>query len=135
MPVLLAWERANAADQATLKKLVLDWRRGSMKGVADLLAKYETLGASLDLMRQYLDKARQTIRVGALEIRGDGGLTNQAAYCQKGGQCTPWGVVPVSDPLKPGSGLFEVSGVKRCGRGLICAIGAEPGGCPARPRG
>ena len=30
-----------------------------MKRMAELLAKYETLGASLEIIHQYLEKARQ----------------------------------------------------------------------------
>jgi octaprenyl-diphosphate synthase len=62
LPVLIAWERASAADRAKLKQLVRDFEPRSMKPIANLLAKYETLGASLDIMRQYLDKARQVLR-------------------------------------------------------------------------
>lgn len=62
LPVLLLWERADAADRARLQELVQRWQPRSMKHVAELLAKYETLGASLELMRHYLEKARQVLR-------------------------------------------------------------------------
>jgi len=61
LPVLLAWERAEATDRVRLQGLVRDWQPGSMKRMAKLLAKYETLGASLAIMRQYLGQARQSL--------------------------------------------------------------------------
>jgi len=59
LPVLLLWERAKAADRARLQKLVRVWQAGSMKPMAQLLAKHDTLGASLEIIHQYLAKARQ----------------------------------------------------------------------------
>src|SRR2546426_738367 len=38
LPVLLLWERADAADRARLQGLVGAWHAGSMKGMAELLA-------------------------------------------------------------------------------------------------
>ena len=55
LPVLLLWERADAADRARVQELVdrvAGWR--PMKPMAELLAKYETLAASLEIMHQYL---------------------------------------------------------------------------------
>src|SRR5438477_2421139 len=43
LPVLLLWERAGVADRAHLQELVRVWQSGSMKRMAELLAKYETL--------------------------------------------------------------------------------------------
>jgi octaprenyl-diphosphate synthase len=62
LPVLLLWERTDAADRPRLQELVQGWTSGSMKRLAPLLAKYETLGASLDIMGQYLERARQALR-------------------------------------------------------------------------
>ena len=63
LPVLLAWERADSADRARLRELVQNWQPGCMKRMARLLAKYDTLGASLSIMRQYLEQARQNLSV------------------------------------------------------------------------
>jgi octaprenyl-diphosphate synthase len=63
LPVLLLWERADAADRARVRELVEGWQADSMTRLGSLLAKYETLGASLDIIHQYLEKARQTLRV------------------------------------------------------------------------
>ncbi len=55
LPVLLLWERANAADRARLRELVEGWQAGSMKPLGELLAKYEALRASLEIIHQYLE--------------------------------------------------------------------------------
>jgi len=41
LPVLLLWERADAADRACLQELVEGWQPDSMTRLGDLLAKYE----------------------------------------------------------------------------------------------
>src|SRR6266481_1102936 len=43
LPVLLAWERADTNDQRRLQELVQDWKSVSLKGLNELLTKYETL--------------------------------------------------------------------------------------------
>ena len=58
LPVLLLRERAQAGDRTQLKELVQNWRPGSMKSMSRLLAKYETLGASTECVRKYLEQAR-----------------------------------------------------------------------------
>jgi geranylgeranyl pyrophosphate synthase len=60
---LLVWERAGAVDREELEALVQVWKPGSMPVAAKLLAKYETLSASLGIMRQYLCQAREAIHV------------------------------------------------------------------------
>jgi octaprenyl-diphosphate synthase len=62
LPVLLLWERADAADRARLQELVEGWQADSMTPLGALLEKYDTLGASLEIIHQYLEKARQTLR-------------------------------------------------------------------------
>ena len=63
LPVLLLLERADAADRAHLQELVKMWQSGSMRRMSKLLGKYETLGASLAIMRGYLERARQILQV------------------------------------------------------------------------
>jgi len=63
LPVLLVWERAGAAEREQLEALVQVWKPGSMPIAAKLLAKYETLSASLQIMHQYLCQAREAIHV------------------------------------------------------------------------
>ena len=62
LPVLLLWERADAADRACVQELVEGWQADSMTRLGELLAKYETLGASLEIIHQYLERARETLR-------------------------------------------------------------------------
>ena len=62
LPVLLLWERADASDRARVQELVDGWQSDSMRPMADLLAKYETLGASVEIIDQYLQQARQFLR-------------------------------------------------------------------------
>jgi octaprenyl-diphosphate synthase len=61
LPVLLLWERADAADRACLQGLVDDWQADSITRLAALLEKYDTLSASLKIIHQYLEKARLTL--------------------------------------------------------------------------
>jgi octaprenyl-diphosphate synthase len=63
LPVLLVWERADLADRARLKELVQGWLPGSMRRMAKLLMKYEALSASVGMMRQYLQRAREALAV------------------------------------------------------------------------
>ena len=63
LPVLLLWERANDEERARLEELVRNFNGGALTEIIKLLAKYDTLGASLDIMRQYLEKARRALRV------------------------------------------------------------------------
>jgi octaprenyl-diphosphate synthase len=61
LPVLVLWERADAADRARARELVEGWQGDSMRPMAALLSKYETLGASLEIMHQYLHQARECL--------------------------------------------------------------------------
>ncbi len=63
LPVLLLWERANEADRARLRDLVERWEARSMKCVGELLAKYDALGASLEIIHQYLEEACRALQV------------------------------------------------------------------------
>jgi octaprenyl-diphosphate synthase len=62
LPVLLLWERADKHDRSLVQELVDGWQGDSMKRMAELLAKHETLGASLEIIHEYLHKARQILR-------------------------------------------------------------------------
>jgi octaprenyl-diphosphate synthase len=62
LPVLLAWERASVADRAELQEIVDGWKPSSMKQMAELLSKYDTLNSSLQSIHQYLEKARQILK-------------------------------------------------------------------------
>jgi octaprenyl-diphosphate synthase len=62
LPVLLLRERADATDRARLQELVQNWQNGALVSISELLERYETLGASLEIIEQYLEKARQILR-------------------------------------------------------------------------
>ncbi len=61
-PVLLVWERANAAERAALEELVRDWQPGSFARVNEWLARYDTLKPTVVLIERYLAQARQSLR-------------------------------------------------------------------------
>jgi octaprenyl-diphosphate synthase len=62
LPLLLLWERADGADRASLRKLVEGWQASSMKRLEELLAKYDALGASLEIVHQYLEQSRRSLQ-------------------------------------------------------------------------
>src|SRR6266513_15318 len=63
LPVLLLWERAVAADRLRLESLIINWQPSALPQVGQLLIKYDTLAPSLEVIAQYLEKARQRLRV------------------------------------------------------------------------
>jgi octaprenyl-diphosphate synthase len=79
LPVLWLWERADAPDRQRLQKLVHGWQTGSMKPLTQLLGKYDTLNASLDIFRQYLQKGRQILSHLPVSA-GRGGLLSLTQY-------------------------------------------------------
>jgi len=61
LPILLLLGRADAKDRARVQGLIRGWQPSSMKLITNLLAKYETLDASLDQVRQYLDRSQRLL--------------------------------------------------------------------------
>jgi len=61
-PVLLAWERGGAADQAALEKMILQWQPQHFPKVKALLVKHDTFEPSVQVIHQFLDRARQALR-------------------------------------------------------------------------
>jgi octaprenyl-diphosphate synthase len=78
-PVLLAWERANAADRVELEELAQNWQPAALARVNALLAKYETLGPTREVVQRYLEQGRQALR-GLPESPGRTGLLDLADY-------------------------------------------------------
>lgn len=78
-PVLLAWERADAGDRERLESLVNDWQPGAFSRITELLARYETLGPSLELIERYLAQARQSLK-SLPESDGRAGLAGVTEY-------------------------------------------------------
>jgi octaprenyl-diphosphate synthase len=62
LPVLLLWERANAVDRARLEALIKNWQPIALPQVGALLSEYDTLVPSLEIIYQYLEKARHMLR-------------------------------------------------------------------------
>jgi octaprenyl-diphosphate synthase len=79
LPVLRLWEQADAADRAHLRELVEGWQSGSMNRLGELLAKYEALGGSLEIIHQYLEEARQSLQTLPAS-NGRAGLLGLADY-------------------------------------------------------
>ncbi len=79
LPVLLVRDRADAADRLRLERLVGGWEPGSMKSMAKLLEKYETVAASLEVVHDYLKKARQILQALPAS-EGRAGLVGLTAY-------------------------------------------------------
>lgn len=61
-PVLLAWERANAADRKVLENSIANWRPENFPMVNELLVKYETFEPSLEIIVKYLGQARSAVK-------------------------------------------------------------------------
>ncbi len=78
-PVLLAWERASAADRAELEELAQNWQPAALPRVNELLARYATLGPTLEIVQRYLEQGRQALRV-LPESGGRAGLLGLADY-------------------------------------------------------
>src|SRR5947207_787328 len=63
LPVLLLWERADSGDRERMRELIQGWEASSIKRIGELLVKYESLSASLEIIQQYLEKARHALGV------------------------------------------------------------------------
>jgi octaprenyl-diphosphate synthase len=60
-PVLLAWERASAADRAALENFILKWQPENFSPVKNLLAKYDTFAPAVAEIERYLAAARKAL--------------------------------------------------------------------------
>jgi octaprenyl-diphosphate synthase len=78
-PVLLAWERANAAERSQLEHLIKDWQRGNLAAVNELLVRYETFEPSRKVVANYLEQARSALKV-LPESGGRAGLFGLADF-------------------------------------------------------
>lgn len=93
LPVLLLLERADASDRARVEALIRAWQPASIKPMGKLLAKYDTLDASLSKMRQYLDRSRRLLTVLPIS-EGRAGLSGLAESLA--GEATKLGAAPES---------------------------------------
>jgi len=62
-PLLLAWERADAKDRASLENAIKKWQPENFPMVNKLLAKYETFEPSVREIEKFLEQARKALRV------------------------------------------------------------------------
>jgi len=62
LPVLRFWQRAGTVEKARMQELIENWETQSLAPVLKLLAKHETLAESLEIIRQYLGRARQSLK-------------------------------------------------------------------------
>jgi octaprenyl-diphosphate synthase len=63
LPMLLLWERANETDRALLQNLIRNWQPSGFAQVSALLSQHETLAPSVEMIQQYLQRARQSLAV------------------------------------------------------------------------
>ena len=61
LPVLLFCQKASAPEREKLQRLISNWIPGSFAEVRALLGKYETLGEALNIIHQYLKRARSCL--------------------------------------------------------------------------
>jgi octaprenyl-diphosphate synthase len=78
-PLLLAWERANARDQARMEGLIANWNPENLAEINRLLVKYETFKPSLQIIEDYLDDSRTALN-GLPVSRGREGLLGMTNF-------------------------------------------------------
>jgi len=78
-PVLLAWERADAAGRARLEALIEGWQPDNLGAVKVLMQHYETLEPSLQVIAKYLEIARRSLKA-LPDSNGRAGLMGLAAF-------------------------------------------------------
>jgi octaprenyl-diphosphate synthase len=62
LPILRFWQRAGTAEKARMQEMIQNWHSQSLAPVLELLSKHETLPESLEIIHQYLERARQILR-------------------------------------------------------------------------
>ncbi len=78
-PVLLAWERASDTDRAELEEIAQNWQPAALPRVNELMAKYETLAPTLEMIQRFLEQGREALSV-LPESDGRAGLLGLADY-------------------------------------------------------
>ena len=63
LPLLLAWEKANVTDRADLEGLIQNWRPENLATINAMLQKYATFQPSLQVIENYLEQARQALKI------------------------------------------------------------------------
>lgn len=63
LPLLLAWERATPVERTRLEEMIQNWQPPYLRRVSELLARYETLSSTLEVLRRHLDQAREKLTI------------------------------------------------------------------------
>jgi octaprenyl-diphosphate synthase len=79
LPILRFWNRADAREKTRLQELITDWKPGYLKQALAILAKHDALSESVEIIHQYLEKARQSLKELPAEA-GQGSLAGLAKY-------------------------------------------------------
>jgi octaprenyl-diphosphate synthase len=61
LPLLMAYERATAAERVELDGMVKDWKPEMFSRVTDFLARYQTFKPSLEVIQRYMAEAREAL--------------------------------------------------------------------------
>jgi octaprenyl-diphosphate synthase len=83
LPILLLWERANGADRRQLEEFVQNWDNSSLAGVTGLLNRYETLPSCVQVVQQYLQRARHLLLHSLPTTAGRAGLLGVTHYLSR----------------------------------------------------
>jgi octaprenyl-diphosphate synthase len=62
LPILRFWQAAGEADKARLQELIQNWEPKRLASVLELLSKHETLAESMNVIQEYLGRARQSLK-------------------------------------------------------------------------
>src|ERR1700722_3198348 len=79
LPVLRFWQRASMDEKNRMQEFIQNWEPRFLTPVLELLSKHETLSESSDIIHQYLDQARQTLK-GLPEAANRGGFIGLTQY-------------------------------------------------------
>ncbi len=72
LPVLRFWQRAGAAEKARLQGWIEEWQPHHLAPVMELLSKHEALTESIEIIHQYLARARQILKALPESANGSG---------------------------------------------------------------
>jgi octaprenyl-diphosphate synthase len=62
LPLLFLAERAEARDRRHLENLIKGFQPAALSEIGEMLAKYDSLAPSLEIIQRYLEQARHTLR-------------------------------------------------------------------------
>ena len=82
LPLLLAYERANAVERRELETLVKDWQPGQFSQIATLLTNYQVFTPSSQAIQRYLAEARAAL-AGLPASEGKAGLLGLTEFLQQ----------------------------------------------------